>query len=72
MTSEAHVDGELNSQDGDRIDIVFSSGCIHLDQAGDDREGNPVENSIIIISKRQAKALIRAIKAMSAANGWKV
>lgn len=67
LTATAHKDGEINSPDGECIEFVLASGSIHMDQAGEDRDGNIVENTIVIVSKRQAKAVIRAIRALSVA-----
>jgi len=72
LLGTAHLDGELDSKEGDYINFVLTENCIHMDQTSRDRDGNIVENQIMISSKWQAMAVVQIIRAMSAANGWDV
>ena len=72
LEGTAHLDGHIDSEEGDCINFVFTLGCIHMDQLSRDRDGNPVENEIVIASEWQAMAVVQIIRAMAAANGWEI
>jgi hypothetical protein len=71
LNGTAHLDGHIDSGGEEYIDFTLSE-YIHMDQTSTDRDGNSVENEIIIRSKWQAMAVIQIIRAMAAAKGWKI
>lgn len=68
----AHLDGHIDSNEFDAIEFTLTIGHIHMDQCRSELDGSITQNEIVISSKWQAKAVLQIIKAMSAANGWKV
>jgi hypothetical protein len=71
LLGTAHLDGHIDSEDHECIEFILA-GDIFMNQVRIDRNGKIHENEIKITTKWQAKAVIQIIKAMSAANGWKV
>ncbi len=72
LLGTAHLDGNIDSDEMTAIEFTFTSGTIHMDQTRKEYDGTITENEIVIRSKWQAMAVLQIIKAMSAANGWKV
>lgn len=62
LAGTAHLDGH--------IELMLVGGTIYLQQASTDRDGNMVENKIVISSKWQAIAVLQIIRALAAAKGW--
>jgi len=70
LTGTAHLDGHIDSSDHERIELMLAGGQIYLEQVSTDRDGNIVENEVVISSKWQAVAVIQIVRALAAAQGW--
>ena len=70
LVGHAHVNDDQMSKDS--ITLMRCGAGINLDQTTEKRDGEIVENDIVIYTEDQARDLIYGIKAIAASYGWKL
>lgn len=71
LCAEVYVSDDMSDQNGDIV-VVLSDHGIHMTQCNEDIDGNKFKERVIIWSEVQARSMIMAINAMSAAHGWEL